>query len=345
MRILVTGGAGYIGSVATRLFIDAGHEVIVLDSLERGHRAAVDPRATLVIAPVGDADILDAILPGLDAVVHFAGYIDVAESMRDPDLYHEKNVVEPSVLLERLLPSGVRHVVFSSTAAVYGEPRSVPIPEDAVLAPINPYGGSKAAFEELLRVAESRGQLTAVSLRYFNVAGAWLDGSVGEAHAVETHIVPVLLRAAMRALDGGQADDTGQGTPGSGAREAARFTVFGDDYPTPDGSCVRDYVHVVDLARAHLSALEYLAAGNPGIACNVGSGRGYSNLEVVEACARVTGCDFDVTRGPRREGDPARLVASIERAAEVLGWAPERDLDAMIQDAWSWHRSHPRGYE
>jgi len=345
MRILVTGGAGYIGSIATRLFIDAGHEVVVLDSLERGHRTAVDPRATLVIAPVGDPDVLDAILPGLDAVVHFAGYIDVAESMRNPDLYREKNVIEPSVLLDHVVASGVRHVVFSSTAAVYGEPEVMPIPEDAPLVPINPYGASKAAFEELLRDAENRGQLTAVSLRYFNVAGAWPDGSAGEAHIVETHIVPVLLKAAMRALDGAEGDETVHDPRGSTVPHAASFTVFGDDYPTSDGSCVRDYVHVVDLARAHLAALEYLATGNPGVACNVGSGRGYSNLEVVEACARVTGCRFDVTRGPRREGDPARLVASIERAAEVLAWAPECDLDSMIQDAWRWHRSHPCGYE
>lgn len=335
MRLLVTGGAGYIGSIAHRVFLDAGHEVVVLDSLERGHRAAVDSRATLVIASAGDADVLDAILPGTDAVVHFAGYIDVAESVREPELYHEKNVREPSVLLDRVIAAGVRRFVFSSTAAVYGEPRRVPIPEDAAIAPINPYGESKAEFERLLMAAEEHGVLRSVRLRYFNVAGAWPDGSVGEAHPTETHIVPRLLRAAGGGAHGGGL---------AGPENSPRFTVFGDDYPTPDGTCVRDYVHVVDLAKAHLAAVEYLAAGGVGTVCNLGSGRGYSNLEVVKACADVTGREIEVVPGPRRDGDPAMLVAAVERARKVLGWIPERDLTTMVADAWRWHQGHPEGY-
>lgn len=340
MRLLVTGGAGFIGSIAHRVFLDAGHEVIVLDSLERGHRAAVDSRATLVIASVDDADVLDAILPGTDAVVHFAGYIDVAESVREPGLYLEKNVVEAAVLLERVIAAGVKQFVFSSTAAVYGEPERVPIPEDAAIAPINPYGESKAEFERLLLAGEERGVLRSVRLRYFNVAGAWPDGSVGEAHPTETHIVPRLLRAA----GGGAAVGATVGGA-AGPENSPRFTVFGDDYSTPDGTCVRDYVHVVDLAKAHLAAVEYLAAGGKGTACNLGGGRGYSNLEVVAACADVTGREIEVVRGPRRDGDPATLVASINRAREVLGWTPERDLASMVADAWRWHQGHPEGYE
>jgi UDP-glucose 4-epimerase len=324
MRVLVTGGAGYIGSITTRALIDAGHEVVVLDSLERGHRAAVDRRATLIIASVGDADALDAVLPLIDAVVHMAGYIEVAESQEKPDLYYEKNVTEPAVMLERMAAHGVRYLVFSSTAAVYGEPETVPITEDALCAPVNAYGATKLAFEDEIASAEESGALRAVRLRYFNVAGAWPDGSLGEAHDPETHIVPRLLAAA--------------------AKRDGRFTVFGDDYPTPDGTCVRDYIHVVDLAAAHLAAVEYLATGGAGLVCNLGSGHGYSNLEVTRACMAVVGREIPVDVGPRRPGDPAVLIASNDRAREVLGWEPERGLDAMVADAWRWHSAHPQGY-
>jgi UDP-glucose 4-epimerase len=324
MRVLVTGGAGYIGSITTRTLIEAGHEVVVLDSLERGHREAVDRRATLVIGSVGDADLVDAALLGVDAVVHMAGYIEVAESQEKPDLYHLKNVTEPSVMLARMAEYGVRALVFSSTAAVYGEPEAVPIPEDAVCAPVNAYGATKLAFEGKVADAEERGALRAVRLRYFNVAGAWPDGSLGEAHEPETHIVPRLLAAA--------------------AVPDGRFTLFGDDYPTPDGTCVRDYIHVVDLARAHVAAVEYLAAGRAGLVCNLGSSRGYSNLEVARACMAAVGRDIPIDIGSRRPGDPAVLVASNERARTVLGWQPERGLDEMVADAWRWHCAHPHGY-
>ncbi len=324
MRILVTGGAGYIGSITTRVLIDAGHEVVVLDSLERGHRRAVDPRATLVVAQVGDREVLDAVLPCVDAVLHCAGYIDVAESHADPDLYYRKNLAEPSMMLDRMTSNGVRSLVFSSTAAVYGQPDRMPISEDAPRKPINAYGASKLAFERMIELAESVGLLSAARLRYFNAAGAWPDGSLGEAHPTETHIVPRLLQAAT--------------VPG------AAFTLYGDDYPTSDGTCIRDYIHVMDLADAHRRALEYLHGGGAGIVCNLGSGRGYSNREVTAACSAVTGVDIPVTFGPRRHGDPATLIASNSRARDVLGWLPERDLTVMVEDAWTWHRAHPDGY-
>lgn len=324
MRILVTGGAGYIGSITTRVLVDAGHEVVVLDSLERGHRRAVDPRATLVVAQVGDRDVLDSVLPGIDAVLHCAGYIDVAESHADPDLYYRKNLAEPSMMLDRMTSNGVRNLVFSSTAAVYGQPDRMPITEDAPRKPINAYGASKLAFERMIELAEAVGLLTTSRLRYFNVAGAWSDGSLGEAHPTETHIVPLVLRAA--------------------AMPGTEFVVNGDDYPTPDGTCVRDYIHVMDLADAHRRALEYLHDGGAGIVCNLGSGRGYSNREVTAACSAVTGVDIPVVYGPRRPGDPATLIASNARARDVLGWVPERDLSVMVEDAWRWHRAHPDGY-
>lgn len=324
MRILVTGGAGYIGSISTRVLIDAGHEVVVLDSLERGHRTAVDSRATLVVASVGDGDVLDSLLPGIDAVLHCAGYIDVAESQENPDLYYKKNLAEPSMMLDRMTSHDVRHIVFSSTAAVYGQPQQMPITEDTARRPINAYGASKLAYERMIELTESVRLIDGVRLRYFNVAGAWPDGSMGEAHTAETHIIPRVLQAAH----------------GSGAS----FTLFGTDYPTPDGTCVRDYIHVVDLAEAHRLALEYLHAGGQGTACNLGSGRGYSNKEVAETCREVTGAEIPIEYGPRREGDPATLIASNERARSVLGWEPRRDLRAMVEDAWRWHTQHSEGY-
>ena len=325
MRVLVTGGAGYIGSITVRTLLDAGHDVVVLDSLERGHAAAVDQRAELVRASVGDADVFARVLPGADVVLHIAGYIEVAESELKPDLYYRKNVDEPSVMLDAMRRLGVRRIVFSSTAAVYGEPDAVPIPETASTRPINVYGATKLAFERMIEAAEADGSLSAVRLRYFNVAGAWPDGSLGEAHQPESHIVPRLLAAA--------------------AKDGARFTVYGDDYPTPDGTCVRDYIHVADLAAAHVAAVEYLARGAPGVVCNLGSGSGYSNLEVVRACATAAGREIPIDIGPRRPGDPAVLVAAIDRAREVLCWQPTRDLATMVGDAWRWHSQHPTGFE
>lgn len=325
MRIMVTGGAGYIGSITTRLLLDSGHECVVLDTLERGWRDAVDDRAELVIGSVGNRDALDEALPGCDAVMHLAGYIEVAESVADPDKYYRNNAEQPLVMLDAMLDHGVDAICFSSTAAVYGEPESVPITEQAATRPVNAYGDSKLRFERSLDEYAQRG-MRSIRFRYFNVAGAWPDGSLGESHDPETHIVPRVL-SAMR--DGQE-----------------RFEVFGDDYPTPDGTCVRDYIHVVDLARAHLMALERLDGGGAGGVFNLGNGRGFSNLEVVRACAEVTRREVTIDIGPRRPGDPAVLVASAERARDELGWEPEHGhLLGIIGDAWRWHRSRPSGHE
>lgn len=325
MRILVTGGAGYIGSVTTRVLLDRGHSCVVLDTLEKGHREAVDYRAELVVGDVGDRRVLAEVLPGCDAVMHLAGYIEVAESERDPERYLDNNVTRPSRMLDWMARTGVGAIVFSSTAAVYGEPRVVPIPEDAMTLPVNKYGASKLAFEQLLREREAEGELRAIRLRYFNVAGAWPDGSLGEAHHPESHIIPRILQAMAE----GQRD----------------FEVFGGDYPTADGTCVRDYIHVLDLANAHALALERLGSGKSGGVYNLGNGRGYSNLDVVRTCAEVTGAEVEPRIGPRRPGDPAMLVASHERAEADLGWKPERgELSTMVTDAWAWHRAHPDGY-
>jgi UDP-glucose 4-epimerase len=309
MRVLVTGGAGYIGSITVRALLDAGHEVVVLDTLEKGRREAVDPRATFGLGDVGDAKVVRGALAGVDTVMHLAGFIEVAESQADPARYFDNNVTRPLVMLDEMREAGVGAIVFSSTAAVYGEPTSVPILEDAPTIPVNAYGESKLAFEHELDTAAAAWGLRSVRLRYFNVAGALPDGSLGEAHDPETHIIPRVLGAIA-----------------AGER---RFEVYGNDYPTADGTCVRDYIHVCDLARAHVLALEHLHAGGRGSVCNLGNGRGYSNLEVVQACAEASDTRIDVVFGPRRAGDPAVLVASAERAA-------------MVADAWRWHQSRMR---
>lgn len=324
MRILVTGGAGYIGSITTRLLLDAGHECIVLDTLDRGFREAVDPRAEFVEGSVGDVEVLADVMPGCDAVMHLAGLIDVAESMNKPQKYFRFNALMPMTLLGGMVAAGIESIVFSSTAAVYGEPVQVPITEDAGTFPVNPYGESKLAFERQLERFAEQG-VRSIRYRYFNVAGAWPDGSLGEAHDPETHIIPRILRAIQ-----------------AGERS---FEVFGNDYPTLDGTCVRDYIHVCDLAAAHLLGLEALHGGDAGGVYNLGNGSGFTNLEVVKACAEVTGTDVDVAIGPRRTGDPAVLVASAEKAKAELGWAPERpELTTMIEDAWRWHLARPNGY-
>lgn len=322
--MLVTGGAGYIGSITVRRLIERGHECVVLDTLERGWREAVDERAEFVLGSVGDAAILEEVLPGCDAVMHLAGLIDVAESEREPERYLRVNAEEPVALLECMTEAGVRSLVFSSTAAVYGEPRRTPIVEDDPMIPVNAYGQSKLRFEHSIESFATRG-MRAIRYRYFNVAGAWPDGSIGEAHDPETHLIPRVL-FAMR--DGHE-----------------RFEVFGGDYPTRDGTCVRDYIHVCDLAEAHLIGLERLVDGGQGGVYNLGNGEGFTNLEVVQACGRVTGVPVTINVGARRAGDPATLVASSERAADDLGWSPMRPtLDEMVGDAWRWHLAHPNGY-
>ncbi len=325
MRVLVTGGAGYIGAITTRMLLDAGHQCLVYDSLERGHRESVDPRAEFVQGDIGDEPLLVQALDGCDGVLHFAGLIDVAESQREPVRYLAVNSERPVALLRAMESTGIQPIVFSSTAAVYGEPERIPIRESDPCLPVNVYGASKLAFEHRLAEFAERSVLRPVVLRYFNVAGAWPDGSLGEAHEPETHLIPRILQSI--------------------AQGHSTFEVFGGDYPTSDGTCVRDYVHVVDLARAHLDALEYLIAGGRADVFNLGSERGFTNREVVEACGRVTGRDVRVDVGPRREGDPAVLVASSEKAHEKLGWTPERgDIETIIEDAWGWHLARERGY-
>ncbi|MDY0088099.1 MAG: UDP-glucose 4-epimerase GalE [Coriobacteriia bacterium] len=320
MRVLLTGGAGYIGSITTRRLLDAGHEVVVLDSLVRGHRDAVDVRAEFVEAEVGDVAALARALPECDAILHVAGLIEVGESAERPGAYFEANVAQPARLLEAALAFDVRAVVFSSTAAVYGEPASIPITEDAPTVPVNVYGATKLMFEQMLQWYEHAYGMRNIRLRYFNVAGALPDATLGEAHVPETHIIPRIL-----------------GSIASGARS---FELFGDDYPTPDGTCVRDYIHVCDLAEAHLLAVEHLAAGGEGGVFNLGNGKGFSNREVLSVCSEVTGADIHVSVAKRRPGDPAMLVASADRAREVLGWTPTRgSLRQMVEDAWRWHSS------
>jgi UDP-glucose 4-epimerase len=319
MRILVTGGAGYIGSITTRALLDAGHVCVVLDTLEKGHAEAVDPRAELVVGDVGDSGLLDDVLPTVDAVMHLAGYIEVAESQAEPERYFDNNVTRPRRMLECMKAHGVEALVFSSTAAVYGEPESVPITEDSPTVPVNAYGASKLAYETALDEAAAEWGLRSIRLRYFNVAGAWPDGSLGEAHDPETHIIPRILNAMASGQE--------------------RFEVFGGDYPTADGTCVRDYIHVCDLADAHRRALERLGSGGEAGVFNLGNGSGFSNLEVVSTCAEVTGHEVEVIIGPRRAGDPAALVASSKRARAELGWSPRYpQLSDIVGHAWAWHR-------
>ena len=323
MKLLVTGGAGYVGSVTTRLLLDAGHQVTVLDNLSNGFREAVAPDATFVEADISAAG--DVLTPdaGFDAVLHFAGLIAAGESMAKPELYWEHNLVRSLALLAAVRAARVPRLVFSSTAAVYGNPLELPIPETAIKAPTSTYGATKLAFDYALTSETFAHGLAAVSLRYFNVAGALIrpDGTaIGERHDPETHIIPIALRVAAGKLD--------------------KLQLFGDDYPTVDGTCVRDYIHVEDLARAHLLALDAATGGEHKI-YNLGNGNGFSNRQVVEAAREVTGADLPVEIAPRRDGDPAALVASSQRARDELGWAPAKDtLVDMIGDAWAFYRSH-----
>jgi UDP-glucose 4-epimerase len=327
-RILVTGGAGYIGSVSVDAFLAAGHDVVALDDLTTGHRAAVPERARLRVGTYTDAEALGQLLQRerIEAILHCAARSLVAESITDPARYFRDNVAGGIALLEAARTSGVGRIVFSSTAAVYGIPDASPIAEDAPLRPINPYGESKRAFESALAWYGRAYGLRSVTLRYFNVAGA--TDTLGEDHDPETHLIPTVLLAA----EGGD-----------------ELAIFGDDYPTPDGTCIRDYIHVSDLADAHLRAIEATAPDDPRtdepLVCNLGNGDGFSIREVVAAAEAVVGRAIPYTVGPRRAGDPPVLVARAARAAEVLGWRPVRPtLDEMVGSAWRWRRTWPAGY-
>ena len=336
MKVLVTGGAGYVGGVSVDAILAAGHDVIVLDDLTTGHAAIVNPAARLVTGSYGDEAATRALLEAerVDAVLHCAARSLVGESVRDPAKYYRDNVAGGVALLEAAREAGVRRFVFSSTAAVYGSPETTPIPEDAVLRPINTYGETKRTFEGALHWYGDAYGFRSVILRYFNVAGA--TGRLGEVHRPETHLIPNILIAA----EGGPA-----------------LTLFGEDYPTPDGTPIRDYIHVADLADAHVAALEATAPGDPRtgpaggaapatpVICNLGTAGGFSVREVLQAAEAVVGRPVPYTVGPRRAGDPPVLVAATGRAREILGWTPRRStLPEMIGSAWAWRREHPAGY-
>jgi len=321
MRVLVAGGAGYIGSCCTEYLLDHGHDVIVFDSLVKGHRDAVDPRAVFVQGDLADAELVSSVLAEnrVEGVIHFAAFIEVGESMREPGRYFRNNVACGLNLFDAAVRHNVGKLVFSSTAAVYGMPETVPIPETAPTRPINPYGESKLMVERILHWRHQAEGLRYVALRYFNAAGA--TARLGEDHQPESHLAPIVLQAA------------------AGQREF--LEVYGDDYPTPDGTCVRDYVHVLDLAQAHLLALESDEVGP----FNLGSGTGHSVREIIDAAREVTGKPIAVRPAPRRPGDPPRLVSDSTAARRRLGWSPQHDdIRDMIESAWKWRLTHPNGY-
>jgi UDP-glucose-4-epimerase GalE len=320
-KILVTGGAGYIGSITTLHLLRRGYDVLVIDDLSRGHRESVPPERLHVLR-LQDTEGVSRLLAGVDAVVHFAAYIAVGESTCEPELYFSNNVGGTLSLLEAMARNGVRRLVFSSTAAVYGNPERVPIPEDARFAPVSPYGQSKAIVEKVLGELDRYRGLRSVALRYFNACGGEPDAGLGEAHHPETHLIPLLLRAAV------------SGEP---------IKIFGDDYPTPDGTCTRDYIHVSDLAAAHLAALDYLMAAGASDAFNVGTGQGNTVMEVLRVVEEVTGKRVPYTIDPRREGDPAELVADSAKLRRALGWQPGRSgLRDIVRDAWEYYQHAAR---
>jgi UDP-glucose-4-epimerase GalE len=329
VKVLVTGGAGYIGSHAVRELLDAGHQVTVLDDLSRGHRAAVPDGVPFVEGDLGDAAALAEALAGVHTVMHFAGLLSVAESVADPAPYYRTNVAKGLELLAAMRAAGVERIVFSSTCATYGVPVRVPIDEGHPQDPISPYGATKRAFERALVDHARAERVRAVVLRYFNAAGCHPDGTLGEDHRPEEHIVPRAVDAALG--------------------RAPALTIYGDDYETPDGTCIRDYVHVQDLARAHLLALDALEHPLTPVtryeAFNLGSGSGHSVREVISAVSRAAGTPVPTRVGARRPGDPPRLVASAAKSRERLGWEPRLDLQAMVDTTIRWRREHPRGYD
>ena len=328
MAILVCGGAGYIGSHAVHALIEKGEQVVIVDNLQTGHRGALNPKAKFYEGDIRDASVLDKIFTEnkVEAVIHFAANSLVGESMEKPLLYFNNNVYGMQVLLEGMVRHGVDKIVFSSTAATYGEPKRVPIHEDDETKPTNTYGETKLTMEKMMKWVSRANGVRYVSLRYFNAAGALPDGSIGEDHKTETHLIPLILQVP------------------TGRRD--HITVFGDDYPTPDGTCLRDYIHVVDLADAHVLALEYLRKGGASDIFNLGNGQGFSVKEMIAAAEKATGRSIKVEIGARRAGDPAQLIASSEKARLVLGWKPQfTDVEQVIGTAWKWHESHPHGYE
>jgi len=326
MNILVVGGAGYIGSHTVHALCERGDKVVVMDSLVTGHLQSVHPKAKFFLGDVRNRKDLVTVFQEnkIDAVVHFAAFIEVGESVSNPLKYFDNNSAGMISLLEVMRDFKVGRLVFSSTAAVYGEPRNIPILEDDPKEPTSPYGESKLIMERVMKWTGEAHGIRWVSLRYFNVGGALPGGTIGEDHNPESHLIPLILRVPM------------------GLRES--ISIYGDDYPTPDGTCIRDYLYIMDLADAHLKALDYLAKGGKSVICNLGNGKGFSVKEMIETARSVTGHPLPVVVTPRRPGDPARLVASSERARKVLGWKPKTGIEKIIATAWEWHSKHPRGY-
>ncbi|WP_297080284.1 UDP-glucose 4-epimerase GalE [uncultured Enterococcus sp.] len=328
MAILVLGGAGYIGSHAVDQLVAKNQEVVVVDNLLTGHRQAVHEKATFYEGDIRDKAFLTNVFEQeqIDGVIHFAASSLVGESVEKPLKYFNNNVYGMQILLEVMQEHDVKHIVFSSTAATYGEPEVSPITEETPTNPKNPYGESKLMMEKMMKWCDEAYGMKYVALRYFNVAGAKQDASIGEDHTPETHLVPIILQVAL-----GQRDN---------------LQIFGDDYPTSDGTCIRDYVYVEDLIAAHLLALEYLQAGNESNQFNLGSNNGYSVKEMLDAAREVTGKEIPAVVAPRRMGDPSSLVASADKAKEILGWSPKTtEIKEIIRTAWNWHVSHPNGYE
>ena len=325
MRVLVVGGAGYIGSHTVKLLNETDHEVWVYDNLSMGHRQSVQPKQ-LIVGDLFDRTLLERVLKEkrIEAVMHFAAFAYVGESVQDPAKYYQNNIAATLGLFEAMRAGGVKKFVFSSTTATYGQPEKIPIAEDTLQLPINPYGFTKLVIERALKDYAHAYGFAGASLRYFNASGAAADGSIGEDHTPETHLIPLVLQVAL------------------GQRESIQ--IFGSDYPTPDGTCIRDYIHVEDLASAHLAALEKLESGKV-LEVNLGTGVGNSVLEVINACRKASGHPIPALMCPRRAGDPAELVAQCSLAKQLLGWEPRyKTIDPIVQTAWNWHKAHPKGY-
>ena len=327
MRLLVLGGAGYIGSHTAVELLDRGHEVVIADNLITGYKQAVPKEAVFYKGDIRDYNFLNNLFKTekIDAVIHFAAFSLVGESVTNPLKYYENNLYGTKVLLQAMIDNNVDKIVFSSTAATYGEPENIPILESDRTCPTNPYGETKLAMEKMMKWSANAYQLRYVSLRYFNACGAHKSGKLGEAHNPESHLIPLVLQVP------------------NGKRESV--SIYGTDYDTPDGTCIRDYIHVTDLAEAHILAVEYLMKGGESNVFNLGNGVGYSVREVIETARKVTGHPIPAVEIPRRAGDPARLVASGEKAKTVLGWEPKiTSLEDIIRSAWVWHSTHPNGY-
>lgn len=326
MRVCVCGGAGYIGSHCVKMLIERGYQVVVVDNLSTGHLEAIDPQAKVYIGDIRNVEFISSVfqVEAIDAVIHFCAKSLVGESMAQPLEYFDNNVTGTQTLLDAMVKHNIRRIIFSSSAAVYGKQDVMPLTEESPTLPTNPYGETKLTMEKMMKWADAAHGVRYVSLRYFNVAGAYHTHEIGEDHHPETHLIPIVLQTVL------------------GKR--ATLQVYGNDYQTPDGTCIRDYIHVEDLIEAHLLALEYLLKGHESNIFNLGSGKGYSVMEVVRSCEKVTGIKVPMQIGPRRAGDPDQLIASSRKIEKILGWKPRMGLDEMIETAYLFHKEHPNGY-